>query len=53
MFEYDEIIPEWPWYRTALQVVLNLVLGLIIVEEIAFFLEPGSGVSRLYGSRSR
>lgn len=41
MFEYDEIIPEWPWYRTVLQVVVNLVLGLMIVEEIAFFLEPG------------
>jgi hypothetical protein len=40
MFE-GEIIQEWPWYRTVLQVVLNLLLGLMIVEEITFFLVPG------------
>lgn len=36
-----EITQEWPWHRTALQVTLNLILGLLILEEIATFLEPG------------
>lgn len=38
----NEITQEWPWRRTALQVVLNLILGFLILEEIAIFLEPGN-----------